>query len=139
MTDSPETPKSSGTTALLDSIRDAFDDIAERATPAVREVSARAAELTAVAAAKAGPFAKKAGAATADASDKLADRSRSWAAGVRAAMDSEAPTSTSADGATGWGDTTITDAPPSAPSNGSTGEASNGSNGSTGDAPATDH
>ena len=55
-------------------------------TPTVREVSARAAELTAIAADKAAPLAKKAGDATADASGKLAERSRHWAEEVRGAM-----------------------------------------------------
>jgi hypothetical protein len=87
--DGPDAPKSTAATALLDSIRDAIDDIAIRATPAVREVGARAAELTADVATKAAPYARKAGDATADASAKLAERSKSWAAGVRAAMDAE--------------------------------------------------
>jgi len=85
-----DAPKATAATALLDSIRDAFDDIAIRATPAVREVGARAAELTAEVATKAAPYARKAGDATADASAKLAERSKSWADGVRAAMDADA-------------------------------------------------
>jgi hypothetical protein len=56
------------------------------ATPTVREFSARAAEITASAADKAAPFARKAGEVTADASSKLADRSRHWAADVRASL-----------------------------------------------------
>ena len=47
-------------TAILESIRDAIDDLAERATPTVREFSARAAEFAAVAADKAAPFARSA-------------------------------------------------------------------------------
>ena len=48
---------SAGTTAtaILESIRDAVDDLAERASPTVREFSARAAEFAADAADKAGP------------------------------------------------------------------------------------
>ena len=71
-------------TSILDSVRDAIDDLAERAAPSVREFSARAAELAAVAADRAAPFAKHAGEVTADASGKLATRSRSWAADLRA-------------------------------------------------------
>ncbi len=62
----------------------AAGDLAERAGPTVRELSARAAELTATAANKAAPYARKAGAATADASLKLAESARGWAADLRA-------------------------------------------------------
>jgi hypothetical protein len=79
-----------GTTAasILDSVRDVVDELAERAAPTVRELSARAAELTAIAADKAAPFAKRAGEVTADASGKLATRSREWASELRAEHDS---------------------------------------------------
>ena len=93
---------SSAAASLLESLREAIDDMTERATPTVREVSARVAELTAAAAAaKAAPFAKKAGDATADASGKLAERSRTWAAEVRASMpgaEHEAPAARCPDG-----------------------------------------
>ena len=56
---------------ILESVRDAVDDLAERAAPTVREFSARAAELAAIAADKAAPLAKRAGEATSDASGKL--------------------------------------------------------------------
>ena len=83
--------EASAAASLLESLREAIDDMTERATPTVREVSARVAELTATAASKAAPLAKKAGDATADASDKLAERSRHWAAEVREAMSSREP------------------------------------------------
>ncbi len=73
-------------TNILESFRDAVDDLAERATPTVREFSARAAELTAVAADKAAPFARRAGEVTSEASGKLAAKSRLWAADLRASM-----------------------------------------------------
>ncbi|MFL5671259.1 MAG: hypothetical protein ACJ77C_04105, partial [Chloroflexota bacterium] len=73
-------------TAILESIREAVDDLAERATPTVREFSARTAEFAAEAAEKASPYLRRAGDATADASGKLATRTRSWAAEVRASM-----------------------------------------------------
>lgn len=71
-------------TSLLESVRDAVDDLAERAAPSVREFSARAAELAAIAADRAAPLAKRAGEVTADASGKLATLSRGWAADLRA-------------------------------------------------------
>jgi hypothetical protein len=91
-TDEPAPSGSSGPAAgttpasILDSVRDAVDDLAERAGPTVRELSARAAELTAIAADKAAPLAKRAGEVTADASGKLASKSREWASGLRAAV-----------------------------------------------------
>ena len=39
-----------GAAAILESLREAVDDLAERATPAVREIGARAAEFAAMAA-----------------------------------------------------------------------------------------
>ncbi len=90
MTDTSTTPptgdRHEGSPSFFDSIRDAFDDLAEKATPAVREASARAAELTAAAAAKAAPLARKAGEATAEASGKLAEKSRAWATDLRSTM-----------------------------------------------------
>ena len=65
--------------AILESLREAVDDLAERATPAVREIGARAAEFAAMAADRAAPLAKRAGEATSEASGKLAEKSRSWA------------------------------------------------------------
>ena len=68
------------------SVREAVDDLAERASPTVREFSARAAEL---AADRRGPrraAGPRAGDATADASGKLAAKSRSWAADLRASL-----------------------------------------------------
>jgi hypothetical protein len=73
-------------TVILDTIREVVDDLAERATPAIREFSARAAEIAADAADRAAPYVKRAGDATADASGKLAERSRTWAAEVRSSI-----------------------------------------------------
>jgi hypothetical protein len=84
-----DTAKGSGATSatsILESVRDVVDDLAERAAPTVRELSARAAELTAIAADKAAPFAKRAGEVTADASGKLASKSREWASELRASV-----------------------------------------------------
>lgn len=71
---------------VLDSIRDAVEDLAEKAAPVVREFSVKAAEVVAVAADKAAPLVQKAGEVTADASGKLAEKSRTWAADRRETM-----------------------------------------------------
>jgi hypothetical protein len=76
-------------TSLLDSVRDVVDDLAERAGPTVRELSARAAELTAIAADRAAPLVKRAGEVTADASGKLATKSREWASELRTSTATE--------------------------------------------------
>ena len=76
-------------TAILESLREAVDDLAERASPTVREFSARAAELAATAADRAAPLAKRAGEATADASGKLAAKSRTWANDIRASLETD--------------------------------------------------
>jgi len=83
---------------VIESIRGAVDELAERAGPTVRDLSARAAptvrqvtakaaELTATAAVKAAPLVKRAGEATAEASTKLAEKSRGWAADLRSRED----------------------------------------------------
>lgn len=84
-------PAGSAATSLLESVRDAVDELAERAAPSVREFSARAAELAAIAADRAAPLAKRAGEVTADASGKLATMSRSWAADLRASAPTGEP------------------------------------------------
>ena len=66
--------------SIFGSLRDALDDLAERASPTVREVGARTAEIAALAADKAGPAVKKAGEVASEASGKLAVKSRDWAA-----------------------------------------------------------
>lgn len=78
-------------TGILESVRDAVDELAERAGPSVREFSARAAEIAAIAADRAAPLAKRAGEVTADASGKLASKSREWAAELRATMTAGEP------------------------------------------------
>jgi ABC-type transporter Mla subunit MlaD len=71
---------------VLETLRDAVEDFAEKAAPVVRQFSAKAAEVVATAADKAVPLAQKAGEATADASGKLAVKSRTWAAEVRESL-----------------------------------------------------
>lgn len=81
-------------TDVLETIRDAVEDFAEKATPVVRQFSVKAAEVVATAADKAVPLAHKAGEVTAEASGRLAEKSRAWAAGTRESLGSDAPTDT---------------------------------------------
>jgi hypothetical protein len=60
-----------------------IENVTEQAAPVLREVSAKAAELAAVAGEKAGPFAARAAELTAEAGTKLAERSRDLAAELR--------------------------------------------------------
>jgi len=71
---------------VIETLREAVEDFAEKAGPVVRQASAKAAEVIASAADKAAPLAHKAGEATADASGKLAVKSREWAAEVRESL-----------------------------------------------------
>lgn len=75
----------SGTTAerMVSQLQSMIDSIATQAAPVVRQVGIKAAELAAAAADRAGPFAHKAADATADASVKIAERSRVIAADLR--------------------------------------------------------
>ena len=84
----PGTSAASKATDVLEQLREAVEDFAEKATPVVRQFSAKAAEVVASAADKAVPLAHKAGEVTADASGKLAVKSRSWAADVRESLSS---------------------------------------------------
>lgn len=111
-------PAGSAATSILESVRDAVDDLAERAGPSVREFSARAAELAAVAADKAAPLAKRAGEVTADASGKLATMSRTWAADLRASLPASEPPPVASSEQTAGATTTE---PPTAAAGGSTG------------------
>jgi hypothetical protein len=76
---------SAGNTAerMLAQLQSMIDSIATQAAPVVRQVGAKAAELAAIAADKAGPIAHKAADATADASVRIAERSREFAADLR--------------------------------------------------------
>ena len=60
-----------------------IDDIATQASPTIRQVGVKAAELAAIAGDKAGPIAQKAAAMTESAGTKLAERSRAWADEIR--------------------------------------------------------
>jgi hypothetical protein len=114
-----------GSAAILESVREAVDDLAERATPTVREFSARAAEFAADAADRAAPFARRAGEVTSDASAKLATKSRIWAADLRASLGTARTGSATEPGAQSSPDTTPATPPPapdagSAPTDGPT-------------------
>ncbi|HEV2952439.1 MAG TPA: hypothetical protein VGZ51_10055 [Actinomycetota bacterium] len=73
-------------TDVIETIRVAVEDFAEKAAPVVRQFSVKAADAVATAADKAVPLAHKAGDVAADASGRLAEKSRAWAAGTRASM-----------------------------------------------------
>lgn len=68
---------------ILESLREAVDDLVVKAGPTVREISAKAAEIAASAADKAAPAVRRAGEATAEASGQLAKKSRDWASDLR--------------------------------------------------------
>ena len=68
---------------ILESLREAMDDLVVKARPTVREISAKAAEIAAGAADKAAPAVRRAGEATAEASGQLAQKSRDWASDLR--------------------------------------------------------
>jgi len=80
-----ERPYMSGGRYMTDQQPPSHDDdsIATQATPVVKQVGAKAAELAAAAADRAGPIAHKAADATAGASVKIASRSREFAADLR--------------------------------------------------------
>ena len=88
----PAAGAASKATDVLETLREAVEDFAEKAAPVVRQFSAKAAEVVATAADKAVPLAQKAGEVTADASGKLAVKSRSWAADVRESLSSNGST-----------------------------------------------
>src|SRR5580765_6459507 len=68
---------------MLAQLQSMIDSIATQATPVVKVIGAKAAELAAAAADRAGPIAHKAADATAGASVKIASRSREFAADLR--------------------------------------------------------
>lgn len=67
-----------------------IDNVATAAAPHVREVAAKAAELAAKAGEAAGPFATRAAAATSDVGQKVAAKSRDFAADMRRVVEGEA-------------------------------------------------
>ena len=67
----------------LTQLQSMIENITEQAGPALREISAKAAELAAVAGEKAGPAAARAAEITAGAGTKLAEKSRDLAAEIR--------------------------------------------------------
>jgi hypothetical protein len=67
----------------LTQLQSMIENITEQAGPALRQISAKAAELAAVAAEKAGPVAARAAEMTAEAGTKIAERSRDLAAELR--------------------------------------------------------
>jgi hypothetical protein len=68
---------------MLGQLQAMIDSVATQAGPVVRQIGAKAAELAAVAADRAGPLVHRAADATADASVRIAERSRTLAADLR--------------------------------------------------------
>jgi len=68
---------------MLAQLQSMIDSIATQATPVVKQIGAKTAELAAAAADRAGPIAHKAADATAGASVRIASRSREFAADLR--------------------------------------------------------
>ena len=69
-----------------------IDGVATAAAPHVREIAAKAAELAAKAGDAAGPFATRAAAATSDVGQKVAAKSRDFAADMRRMAEGETTT-----------------------------------------------
>lgn len=67
----------------LSQLQSMIENITEQAGPVLRQVSAKAAELAAVAGEKAGPMAARAAEMTAEAGSRLAEKSRDIAADLR--------------------------------------------------------
>jgi hypothetical protein len=82
---------------MLGQLQSMIDTVATQAAPVVRQIGAKAAELAAVAADRAGPLAHRAADATADASVRLAERSRTWAADLRNKADDGGGTAVAVD------------------------------------------
>ena len=72
---------------MIGQLQAMIDTVATQAAPVVRQIGAKAAELAAVAADRAGPLAHRAADATADASVRIAERSRTLAADLRSRID----------------------------------------------------
>jgi len=88
---------------MISQLQVMIDQAAKTAGPVLRDVAAKAAELTAVAAENAGPVAHKAADVTEHVGDRLAVRSKELAADLRKAAES-ARSSNAGDGAKGPGD-----------------------------------
>ncbi len=75
-----------------------IDGVATAAAPHVREIAAKAAELAAKAGDAAGPFASRAAAATSDVGQKVAAKSRDFAADMRRIAEGDATTASNGNG-----------------------------------------
>ena len=86
-----ETPRSR---EWLGQLQAMIENLAEQATPVVKEIGAKAAELAALAGEKAGPVAHRAAEVTAGAGTRIAERSRVIAADLRRDVPASGGTST---------------------------------------------
>lgn len=76
---------------MLTQLQAMIDSLAVQATPVMREVAAKAAELAAVAGQKAGPIAHRAAEATEKVGERVAARSKEMAADLRRPKDAAGP------------------------------------------------
>jgi hypothetical protein len=102
-------PKTPAGREMLVQLQQMIDTIATQATPVVRDVAAKAAELAAVAGKKAGPLAYRAAEVTDSLGQRMAARSKDFAADMRRSPEQ---TATSADSEAGTDASEATDAPP---------------------------
>lgn len=95
-------PRAAAGREMLVQLQQMIDTLATQAAPVMREVAAKAAELAAVAGEKAGPLAHKAAGVTEMVGQRVAARSKDFAADLRrppeaAADEAQAPTDTETD------------------------------------------
>jgi hypothetical protein len=112
---------------MIAQLQSMIDQIATQAAPVVRQVGAKAAELAAAAADRAGPFAHKAADATADASVKIAERSRTIAADLRRDLAGGAHDAPESDGGATGTATAVLDAVEETPADATTDKPAEGS------------
>jgi len=79
--------KSQAGREMLVQLQQMIDTITTQAAPVVRDVAVKAAELAAVAGEKAGPVAYRAAGATESIGQRVAAKSKEWAAGLRKMQD----------------------------------------------------
>ena len=120
-TDPQEEPSPAGSgqaDRMVSQLQAMIDSITTQAAPVVRQIGIKAAELAAKAADRAGPMAHKAADATADASVRIAERSRVIAAELR--RDVATASSNGESGSTATGTTAVLDEEPPAPDDATT-------------------
>lgn len=90
--------RGAGGREMLVQLQQMIDTIATQATPVVRQVAAKAAELAAIAGEKAGPVAYKAAGVTEKVGQRVAARSKDFAADLRRQQEASGATQTTDEG-----------------------------------------